>query len=213
MYLCVPGTSGRMAGEPPVTRAAFLRSFGSIVYFPIVGSAFSLPLKLYGEMDSLARRVWLILQLGASLTTELMVICLKGQSAYSLCHHGMLHVSSLSGRDLFKLDFFFTRHLLFTTHPCQLAFVFWFREWICMKQEPSYQFFIRFYLFIFREGKGGKKRERNINVWLPLERPLLGTWPTTQTCALTGNPTSDSLVCRPALNPLSHISQGSYQFF
>ena len=82
-----------------------------------------------------------------------------------------------------------------------------------MKQEPSYQFFIRFYLFIFREGKGGKKRERNINVWLPLERPLLGTWPTTQTCALTGNPTSDPLVCRPALNPLSHISQGSYQFF
>lgn len=57
MYLCVPGTSGRMAGEPPVTRAAFIRSFGSIVYFPIVGSAFSLPLKLYGEMDSLARRV------------------------------------------------------------------------------------------------------------------------------------------------------------
>ena len=26
--------------------------------------------------------------------------------------------------------------------------------------------------------------------------------------ALTGNPTGDPLVCRPALNPLSHTSQG-----
>ena len=50
-------------------------------------------------------------------------------------------------------------------------------------------------------------RERNINVWLPLTRPLLGTWPTTQSCALTGNWTSDPLVCRPALNPLSYTSR------
>ena len=35
-----------------------------------------------------------------------------------------------------------------------------------------------------------------------------GTWPTTQACALTGNQTGDLLVCRPALNPLSHTSQG-----
>ena len=39
--------------------------------------------------------------------------------------------------------------------------------------------------------------------------PLLGTWPTTQACALTGNPTSDPLVCRPELSPLSHTSQGT----
>ena len=38
--------------------------------------------------------------------------------------------------------------------------------------------------------------------------PLLGTWPTTQACALTGNQTSDLFVHRPALNPLSHTSQG-----
>ena len=54
--------------------------------------------------------------------------------------------------------------------------------------------FLRFYLFIFREGKGGRERKRNINLWLPLERPLLGTWPATQACALTGNQTSDPLV-------------------
>ena len=32
--------------------------------------------------------------------------------------------------------------------------------------------------------------------------PLLGTWPTTQACAPTGNQTSDSLVCRLSLYPL-----------
>ena len=66
----------------------------------------------------------------------------------------------------------------------------------------------RFYLFIFREGEEKKKEEKNINVWLPLERPLLGTWPATQACALTGNQTGDPLVHRPVLNPLSYSSQG-----
>ena len=43
------------------------------------------------------------------------------------------------------------------------------------------------YLFLER-GKGREKeRERNINVWLPLMRPLLGTWPATQAWVLTGN--------------------------
>ena len=49
--------------------------------------------------------------------------------------------------------------------------------------------------------------ERNINVWLPLTHPLLGTWPTTQACALIGNRTGNPLVLRPALSPLSHTSQ------
>ena len=45
-------------------------------------------------------------------------------------------------------------------------------------------------LFIFRErGKEGE-RERNINVLLPLARPLVGTWPATQACALTRNPSN-----------------------
>ena len=48
-------------------------------------------------------------------------------------------------------------------------------------------FFKRFYLFTFREGKGGRKRGRkNIIVWLPVapRAPLLRTWPATQACAL-----------------------------
>ena len=51
--------------------------------------------------------------------------------------------------------------------------------------------------------------ERNIHQ-LPLARPQLGTWPTTQACVLTGYQTSDLSVCRPALNPLRHTSQGSF---
>ena len=56
--------------------------------------------------------------------------------------------------------------------------------------------------------KRGRKRERNINVWLPLTHPLLGTWPATQACALTGNQTSNPLVCGSTLNPLTNTSQG-----
>ena len=44
---------------------------------------------------------------------------------------------------------------------------------------------------------------------LPLACPLLGIWPATQVCALTGNQTTDLPVLRLALNPLIHISQGT----
>ena len=65
-------------------------------------------------------------------------------------------------------------------------------------------------LFLERgEGKE-KERERNVNVWLPLTLLLLGTWPTTQACALTGNQTGDPLVHGLVLNPLSHTSQGYF---
>ena len=42
-----------------------------------------------------------------------------------------------------------------------------------------------------------KERERNISAWFPLMHPLLGTWPTTQACAPTGDQISDPLVHRP----------------
>ena len=43
--------------------------------------------------------------------------------------------------------------------------------------------------------------------------PQMGTWLATQECALTGNRTSDPLVRRPALNPLSYTSQGKLKYF
>ena len=43
--------------------------------------------------------------------------------------------------------------------------------------------------------------------------PLLGAWLSTQACALTEKRTGDPLICRPALNPLSHTSQGLFNSF
>ena len=66
------------------------------------------------------------------------------------------------------------------------------------------------YLFFRERGKEGE-RERNINVWLPLECPPAldqGAWPETQACALNENETSNPLVHCLALNPLSYTSQG-----
>ncbi|KAF6094718.1 hypothetical protein HJG60_011820 [Phyllostomus discolor] len=66
-----------------------------------------------------------------------------------------------------------------------------------------------FYLFIFRKKEGREKQKGiNINVWLPLVRPLPGTWPATQACALIGSWTSDPLVCRLELSSLGYTSQG-----
>ena len=74
-----------------------------------------------------------------------------------------------------------------------------------------YLVYFLFCLFLDRGERREKERERNINVWLPLAHPLLGTWPTT--CALTGNRTSHPLVHGPVLHPLSHTSQGWDIFF
>ena len=76
-------------------------------------------------------------------------------------------------------------------------------------------FFKKDFIYLFLErGEGKEKeRERNINVWLPLECPLLGTRPATQACALTGNRFSDPSVPRLALSPLSHTSQASCSWF
>ena len=70
----------------------------------------------------------------------------------------------------------------------------------------SYNFFKDFiYLYLEREEGREKEREKNINVWLLLTWPPLGTWPATQACALTRNWTSNPLW--PALSPLSYTSQ------
>ena len=49
--------------------------------------------------------------------------------------------------------------------------------------------FFKDFIYLFLERGEGREKERvkNINVWLSLMHPLLGTWPATQACALTGN--------------------------
>ena len=79
----------------------------------------------------------------------------------------------------------------------------------CSRKHFFFFFFLRFCLFLERGEGREKEGERNIDVWLPLVHPQLEIRHTTQACALTGNRTSDPLVCRSALNPLSHTSQSN----
>ena len=74
--------------------------------------------------------------------------------------------------------------------------------------------FLKYFTYLFLDRGEGKEKEkdRNINVWLPLACPRLETWLATQACALTGNRTGNPLVCKPALNPLSHSSRGLFPF-
>ena len=79
-----------------------------------------------------------------------------------------------------------------------------------------FYFFFKHFIYLFLERGQGREKERetNVDVWekhrsFASHTPPTGTWPVTQACALTGNQTSDILVCRTMLNPLSHTSQGS----
>ena len=66
---------------------------------------------------------------------------------------------------------------------------------------------------------GGRKRGRQTSTYeryidqLPLTCPQLGTWPATQACAMTRNPTGVLSVCKPAHKPLSNTSQGCNAIF
>ena len=63
------------------------------------------------------------------------------------------------------------------------------------------------YLFIYREReREGERDGYKHQCVVAFYMPQLGTWPTSQAFALTGNRTSDPLVRRLALNPLSHTS-------
>ena len=63
------------------------------------------------------------------------------------------------------------------------------------------------YLFLERGGREGEGRKRNINQ-LPLTRPSWWPDPQSRHVPLLGIDLGDLSLCRPALNPLSHTSQG-----
>ena len=70
------------------------------------------------------------------------------------------------------------------------------------------------FIYFYREGKRGRKKGGETSMCGCLSHaPPLGTWPSTQACALTGNRTSNPLVHRPALSPLSYTCHGHYSLF
>ena len=88
-----------------------------------------------------------------------------------------------------------------------------FCVYVPMSKFPS-SFFLKILFTYFQREEGREKEKvRNINVWLPFKCPLPGTWPTTHACALSGNRNSDPLICRSALDPLSHTCQGQISLF
>ena len=78
--------------------------------------------------------------------------------------------------------------------------------------------FFKDFIYLFLEGKGGRKRRRETvkceqNVGqLPIARPQQGTWPATQACAATGNQTSDLLLCRVDTQPTEPHQSGQFCF-
>ena len=93
---------------------------------------------------------------------------------------------------------------------CRIShYIQWTTGWASEVCRATFFSLLKKILFIFRERGREEERERNITVWLSLEHPLLGTWPATQACALTGNRTGDPLIQSPALSPLSHTNQGN----
>ena len=80
---------------------------------------------------------------------------------------------------------------------------------LSLKINKTFKKYLLICLFLGRGSEG--ERKRNINVWLPLMRPLLGTWPATQACSLTGNLTVTLWVTGPRLVHWGvHTSQGCY---
>ena len=84
------------------------------------------------------------------------------------------------------------------------------REWVSVSRAGiGESVFVFFFLILFTErGREGEKEGEKHECVVASCTPLLGTWPATQVCALTGNRTGDPLVHRPVLIPLSHTSQG-----
>ena len=54
--------------------------------------------------------------------------------------------------------------------------------WMNLENIIFKNYYFKYFIYLFLErGEGREKeRERNINVWLPLSCPLLGTWPITR---------------------------------
>ena len=105
------------------------------------------------------------------------------------CHYISCFIIWKVKKFLFSyFHFFFVPALLrYKLYIFKVYHLIWYTFWFFKKYILKI-----FYLFVFRQREGKKKeRERNINVWLPLQCPLLETCPTTQECALTGNRTND----------------------
>ena len=128
--------------------------------------------------------------LGAGLFGFILLVTLCFLDLYVYFLHQIREVFC----HFFQIGFQFLVHSLFSfwhPHDVNVSML----EVVPEAPYTIFIFFLRFYLFIFRQRGRRGERGREISVWLSLARPLPGTWPPTQACALTGNWTRNPLVC------------------
>ena len=131
---------------------------------------------------------------GGAITWKLSEICNVADTVNAQKKRG---VQDATG----STDFFFPASLhskKTSSNATASSFIIVTSSNVCLHLPWTFLFFLKdfIYLFIFlrcfiylfsETGRDGEREERNSNVWLPLARPLLGTWPAPQACALTGN--------------------------
>ena len=136
----------------------------------------------------------------------------------------------LSNQIYYFLGYFRQRHITIHQGKCHESTNSTVSLWLLLpqfgcshfffKETNSYQLLFFFLKILFNyfqsEGKGGRKKESERPMCGSLAYPLLGTWPATQACALTGNRTGETpcelVVHRPVLNQLSSTGQGCLHF-
>ena len=109
-------------------------------------------------------------------------------------------------RFIFSCLISFTKHNVLKWQLARFPFFFFFLSLSVLgsfKRLPTNLKIL--FVYFQREGKTGRKRGRK--TLLPL------AWHATQPCVPMGNRTTDLLVHRPALNPLSQTSQGRISCF
>ena len=110
--------------------------------------------------------------------------------------------------------FFLLTHTKLILTSETLCLIFTLSGMIFPDCHDYFLFFLRFYLYCFRERgrEGEREREkhqcvREASIGCLLHAPQVGTWPATQACALIGNWTGNLSPCETMLNQLSHTSR------
>ena len=110
-----------------------------------------------------------------------------------ISHMHSLQEGSMTTQDIHSKTEFATIKIMLNTLFCNLHLHYVDRKDLA---HPLFNSFLKDFIYLFIERREGKERGRKISMC-----GCLGTWPTTQACAMTGNLTGDPLVCKPLSYP------------
>ena len=131
----------------------------------------------------------------------------KRQNSKMFLKLEIIHIQNyiLWGITKFILNTFFDSLWCHHEPSCSISSSQWSS---CLFSLKDYIFVKILFIYFQRGGREGERegeKHQYVVASHTTPPPSLGpgTWPTTQSCALVGNQTSDPLVCRPGPNPLS----------